>query len=141
MVAPARRAARGHPEKAGRRGRQAVDERQGIRLRLEALPPNHAVHEVVELIGRERGEASRGEDGPVEGEGERGHLWVISAQSQGACALARAKIYCDSFETTLDHIGEFKIPLSSGALARRDVLADFYARGDGKSIMVKVLAD
>ena len=42
-------------------------------------------------------------------------------------ALARAKIYCDSFETTLDHIGEFKIPLSSGALARRDVLADFYA--------------
>ncbi|WP_420004820.1 ornithine cyclodeaminase family protein [Arenibacterium sp. LLYu02] len=41
-------------------------------------------------------------------------------------ALARAKIYCDSFETTLDHIGEFKIPLAAGVLARGDVLADFY---------------
>lgn len=42
-------------------------------------------------------------------------------------ALQVAKIYCDSFDTTLDHIGEFKIPLASGALARSDVLADFYA--------------
>ncbi len=42
-------------------------------------------------------------------------------------ALQVAKIYCDSFDTTLDHIGEFKIPLASGVLARSDVLADFYA--------------
>ncbi|GAB5433434.1 MAG: ornithine cyclodeaminase [Epibacterium sp.] len=42
-------------------------------------------------------------------------------------ALSRARIYCDSFDTTLDHIGEFKIPLASGALQRADVLADFYA--------------
>ncbi len=41
-------------------------------------------------------------------------------------ALQVAKIYCDSFDTTLDHIGEFKIPLASGVLARSDVLADFY---------------
>ncbi len=42
-------------------------------------------------------------------------------------ALARSRIYCDSFDTTLDHIGEFKIPLASGVLTRADVLADFYA--------------
>ncbi|MFW8594018.1 ornithine cyclodeaminase family protein [Cribrihabitans neustonicus] len=42
-------------------------------------------------------------------------------------ALARAQIYCDSFDTTLDHIGEFKIPLEAGTLKRSDVLADFYA--------------
>ena len=41
-------------------------------------------------------------------------------------ALHRAQIYCDSFDTTLDHIGEFKIPLASGALRREEVLADFY---------------
>lgn len=42
-------------------------------------------------------------------------------------ALRRADIYCDSFETTLDHIGEFKIPLAEGTIRRSDVLADFYA--------------
>ena len=41
-------------------------------------------------------------------------------------ALRRAQIYCDSFDTTLDHIGEFKIPLAAGTLQRSDVLADFY---------------
>lgn len=42
-------------------------------------------------------------------------------------ALTRAQIYCDSFDTTLDHIGEFKIPLSEGVIQRSDVLADFYS--------------
>lgn len=41
-------------------------------------------------------------------------------------ALARARIFCDSFDTTLDHIGEFKIPLAAGTLKRDDVLADYY---------------
>jgi ornithine cyclodeaminase len=41
-------------------------------------------------------------------------------------ALQRAKIYVDSFDTTLDHIGELKIPLATGAIKRSDVLADFY---------------
>ncbi|NIZ14781.1 ornithine cyclodeaminase family protein [Phaeobacter sp. HF9A] len=41
-------------------------------------------------------------------------------------ALAQAQIYCDSFDTTLDHIGEFKIPLAAGVLTRADVRADFY---------------
>ena len=40
--------------------------------------------------------------------------------------LQRARIFVDSFETTLDHIGELKIPLASGAITREDVLADYY---------------
>ncbi len=44
-------------------------------------------------------------------------------------ALLRAQIFTDSFDTTLDHIGEFKIPLAEGELQRSDVLADFYDIG------------
>lgn len=41
-------------------------------------------------------------------------------------ALRRARIYVDSRDTTLDHIGELKIPLESGVLAPGDIRADFY---------------
>ncbi len=41
-------------------------------------------------------------------------------------ALRRARIFVDSFDTTLDHIGELKIPLAQGVIAREDVVADFY---------------
>jgi ornithine cyclodeaminase len=41
-------------------------------------------------------------------------------------ALQRARVFVDSRDTTLDHIGELKIPLASGALSREDVLADYY---------------
>lgn len=41
-------------------------------------------------------------------------------------ALARSHIYVDSISTTLDHIGELKIPLATGAITREDVIADFY---------------
>ncbi|MEX0337425.1 MAG: ornithine cyclodeaminase family protein [Arenibacterium sp.] len=41
-------------------------------------------------------------------------------------ALQRADIYVDSYDTTLDHIGELKIPLQSGAITRADVISDFY---------------
>jgi len=41
-------------------------------------------------------------------------------------ALTRAQIYTDSFDTTLDHIGEFMIPLAAGVIQRSDMLADFY---------------
>ncbi|MFV1592044.1 NAD(P)-binding domain-containing protein [Phaeobacter sp. JH20_36] len=41
-------------------------------------------------------------------------------------ALQRAEIYCDSFDTTIDHIGEFKIPLADGVIRRNEILADFY---------------
>ncbi|MBO9397654.1 ornithine cyclodeaminase [Shimia sp. R9_2] len=41
-------------------------------------------------------------------------------------ALQRARVFVDSYATTLDHIGELKIPLSEGALTHEDVLADYY---------------
>ncbi|MFY0693217.1 MAG: ornithine cyclodeaminase [Paracoccaceae bacterium] len=42
-------------------------------------------------------------------------------------ALKRSRIFVDSFATTLEHIGELKIPLSQGVIASGDVVADYYA--------------
>lgn len=41
-------------------------------------------------------------------------------------ALLRARIFVDSFETTMGHIGELKIPLEAGVLTPDHVLAEFY---------------
>lgn len=41
-------------------------------------------------------------------------------------ALRRARIFVDSRGTTLDHIGELKVPLASGVIDRADVQADYY---------------
>lgn len=46
-------------------------------------------------------------------------------------ALQRADIFVDSRDTTMDHIGELKIPLASGAISRSAVLADFYDLASG----------
>ena len=45
-------------------------------------------------------------------------------------ALQRSKIYVDSFDTTIGHIGEIEMPLKSGAIDRADILADFYSLSD-----------
>lgn len=42
-------------------------------------------------------------------------------------ALRRARIFVDSFDTTIGHIGEVQIPLESGAIQRSDLIADFYS--------------
>jgi len=41
-------------------------------------------------------------------------------------ALTRARLFVDSRDTTLDHIGELKIPLASGSISRGDIVASFY---------------
>jgi len=41
-------------------------------------------------------------------------------------ALRRARIFVDSRDTTLGHIGELKSPLSRGVITEADVIADFY---------------
>lgn len=46
-------------------------------------------------------------------------------------ALTRSRIFVDSRETTLDHIGELKTPLETGAITRDSVVADFYNIGSG----------
>ncbi|PXW68618.1 ornithine cyclodeaminase [Loktanella sp. PT4BL] len=41
-------------------------------------------------------------------------------------ALQRARVFVDSRETTIGHIGELKIPIASGAFDASDVVADYY---------------
>ncbi|WP_375688470.1 ornithine cyclodeaminase family protein [Pseudooceanicola sp. LIPI14-2-Ac024] len=41
-------------------------------------------------------------------------------------ALQRARIFVDSFDTTVGHIGEVKTPLDTGAITEADLLADYY---------------
>lgn len=47
-------------------------------------------------------------------------------------ALQKSRIFVDSFETTLNHIGELKIPIASGAISKNDVIADYYGIASGK---------
>jgi ornithine cyclodeaminase/alanine dehydrogenase-like protein (mu-crystallin family) len=42
-------------------------------------------------------------------------------------ALTRARIFVDSFETTIGHIGEIKDPLARGIITRDQILADYYS--------------
>ena len=41
-------------------------------------------------------------------------------------ALTRARIFVDSFDTTIGHIGEIEIPLQAGTISRDDLVADYY---------------
>lgn len=41
-------------------------------------------------------------------------------------AVRRARLFVDSRATTLDHIGELKIPLGTGVITPDDVIADYY---------------
>jgi Predicted ornithine cyclodeaminase, mu-crystallin homolog len=41
-------------------------------------------------------------------------------------ALLKSRVFVDSFDTTIGHIGEINIPLESGAIAREHLVADYY---------------
>ena len=41
-------------------------------------------------------------------------------------SLRRSSIFVDSYDTTLEHIGELKIPLDQKVISEADILADFY---------------
>ncbi len=41
-------------------------------------------------------------------------------------ALRRATLFVDSFDTTVGHIGEIKIPIEAGTISRGDIVADYY---------------
>lgn len=41
-------------------------------------------------------------------------------------ALTRARIFVDSRDTTVGHIGEIEIPLQAGTIAPEDIVADYY---------------
>jgi ornithine cyclodeaminase len=40
--------------------------------------------------------------------------------------IQRACIFVDSRDTTIDHIGELKIPIARGIITRSDILGDLY---------------
>ena len=42
-------------------------------------------------------------------------------------ALNRARVFVDSCDTTIGHIGELKMPIETGAFAVSDIVADYYA--------------
>ena len=46
-------------------------------------------------------------------------------------ALLASRIFVDSRDTTLQHIGELKTPLELGVISNRSVIADFYDLPDG----------
>ncbi|MEH6835101.1 MULTISPECIES: ornithine cyclodeaminase family protein [Falsihalocynthiibacter] len=46
-------------------------------------------------------------------------------------AITRARIFVDSRDTTIDHIGELKDPISRGVISSDQVVADFYDLGTG----------
>ncbi|KRS13626.1 ornithine cyclodeaminase [Roseovarius atlanticus] len=41
-------------------------------------------------------------------------------------ALQRARVFVDSYDTTVGHIGEIKIPLEAGTITRDHLVADYY---------------
>lgn len=41
-------------------------------------------------------------------------------------AITRARVFVDSYDTTVGHIGEIKIPIETGVIARSDLVADYY---------------
>jgi len=41
-------------------------------------------------------------------------------------ALRRARLFVDSIDTTVGHIGEIEIPRAAGTIGREDIIADFY---------------
>ncbi|MDA9207737.1 ornithine cyclodeaminase [Octadecabacter sp.] len=41
-------------------------------------------------------------------------------------AVAKSRVFVDSFETTMNHIGELKIPLTNGVISPDHVIADYY---------------
>jgi ornithine cyclodeaminase len=52
--------------------------------------------------------------------------FTASMREADDAALRRARLFVDARETTLDHIGELKIPIERGVIGRDDVVADLY---------------
>lgn len=42
-------------------------------------------------------------------------------------AIKRSRLFVDSYDTTLTHIGELKIPFTNGLITGHDIVADYYA--------------
>lgn len=47
-------------------------------------------------------------------------------------AIKRARLFVDSLDTTVGHIGEIKIPIETGVIKATDIVADYYSPEDFK---------
>jgi len=52
--------------------------------------------------------------------------FTASMREADDAALRRGRLFVDARETTLEHIGELKIPIARGVIGRDDVVADLY---------------
>ena len=62
------------------------------------------------------------------------HLGLIGAyrpdmREVDDAALTKTRLFVDSLDTTVDHIGELKIPIAQGVLSANDIVADYYDMG------------
>jgi ornithine cyclodeaminase len=59
------------------------------------------------------------------------HVDLIGAYRPGMreaddSALTRARLFVDSLDTTVGHIGEIKDPIARGVIREADIVADYY---------------
>jgi ornithine cyclodeaminase len=52
--------------------------------------------------------------------------FTASMREADDAALRRGRLFVDARETTIDHIGELKIPIARGVISKDDVVADLY---------------
>jgi ornithine cyclodeaminase/alanine dehydrogenase-like protein (mu-crystallin family) len=57
--------------------------------------------------------------------------FTASMREADDTALRRGRIFVDARESTLDHIGELKVPIERGVIGKDDVLADLYDLAGG----------
>ncbi|MGH6917301.1 MAG: ornithine cyclodeaminase family protein [Geminicoccaceae bacterium] len=103
-------------------------------LRAEGLPVDAAI-DLAAAIRRADivSSATRSEEPLIEGAWLKpgAHLDLVGAftatmRETDDTALRRGRLFVDARETTLDHIGELKIPIERGVISRDDVIADLY---------------
>ncbi|MGI3169437.1 ornithine cyclodeaminase family protein [Pseudooceanicola sp. C21-150M6] len=99
----------------------------------EAVPDLRAAVEAADIITS----ATSGTEPVIMGDWLRPgqHLDLIGAyrpdmREADDTALQRAKIFVDSRETTIGHIGEIEIPIQQGVITPADIHADFYTLDD-----------
>ncbi|MCL4165756.1 UNVERIFIED_CONTAM: hypothetical protein GTU68_014735 [Idotea baltica] len=114
----------------GRANSLATELQNRIGIAVEAVAELDAALPQADIISS----ATMSEEPVIKGAllSEGTHLDLVGAYTPAMreaddVALTRARLFADSFDTTLDHIGEYRIPLQNGVIQREDVLADFYA--------------
>lgn len=112
---------------------------EGARAFAAAHPGTRVAPDLAEAVARADiiGCATMARDPVLRGDWLRPgqHIDLIGAfrpdmREADDTALARARVFVDSYDTTVGHIGELKIPIAEGVFAREAIVADFYEEAD-----------